>query len=73
MFWSDTAMSTIHRANMDGTNEQIIVNSKIRLIGMLKSIYFKVTFVCTYLISQIFANSLNLQTKVAVKINFKNY
>ena len=40
MFWSDTARSTIHRANMDGSNEEIIVNSAIRIIGTLKSVYF---------------------------------
>ena len=35
MFWSDTVTSTIHQANLDGTNEQILVDSNIRVVGML--------------------------------------
>ena len=36
MFWSDTMMHTIHQANMDGTNEKILVDSNILAVGMFR-------------------------------------
>ena len=34
MFWSDIDTDTIHRANLDGSGEEVLVNSCISTVGM---------------------------------------
>ena len=33
MYWSDVTTDTIHRANMDGSNEEILVNTNLMAVG----------------------------------------
>ena len=37
MFWSDLTTDTIHRANLDGSGEAILVDSCISTVGMPSS------------------------------------
>lgn len=42
MFWSDVTTDTIHRANLDGSEEEILVDSCIATVGMLYSHAFSI-------------------------------
>ena len=33
IYWSDITTDTIHRANMDGTQEEILVNTDLIAVG----------------------------------------
>lgn len=37
MYWSDVTTDTIHRANLDGSEEEILVDSCISTVGMPSS------------------------------------